>query len=95
MKQVEMFNYSSSPSFFQFSVNQQSSENEEAVVGDNMHNVTSSKALTSIGTIRTFISPQSNVLDYIYTNILQLQNYLISIKTPNLVQCSEENCKFF
>lgn len=65
--------------------NDESSEDEETVVGDNVH-ITSSEALASFETMRTFISAQSNVPDSIFTNMHQLQNYLMSTTTANLVQ---------
>jgi len=61
-------------------------EDEEAVMGNDVRNVTSSEALTSLKVMRTFITSQSDVPDFIFTNIHQLQNYLLSIKTANLVQ---------
>jgi len=56
------------------------------VLGNDVRNVTSSEALSSLEVMRTFISSQSDVPDFIFTNIHQLQNYLLSIKTANLVQ---------
>jgi hypothetical protein len=64
----------------------ESSEDEEAVMLDDVRNVTSSEALSSLEVMRTFITSQSDVPDFIFTNIHQLQNYLLSIKTANLVQ---------
>ncbi|XP_060865623.1 tigger transposable element-derived protein 6-like [Metopolophium dirhodum] len=61
-------------------------EDEEAVMGNDVSNVTSSEALSSLEVMRTFITSQSDVPDFIFTNIHQLQNYLLSIKTANLVQ---------
>lgn len=61
-------------------------EDEEAVMGNDVRNVTSSEALSSLEVMRTFITSQSNVPDFIFTNIHQLQNYLLSIKIANLVQ---------
>ncbi|KAL4089409.1 hypothetical protein QTP88_024450 [Uroleucon formosanum] len=53
---------------------------------DDVRNDTSSEALSSLEVMRTFITSQSDVPDFIFTNIHQLQNYLLSIKTANLVQ---------
>ncbi|VVC45253.1 Hypothetical protein CINCED_3A020676 [Cinara cedri] len=64
----------------------ESSEYEDAVMGDDVHNVTLSEALSSFEVMRTFISSQSDVPDFIFTNIHQLQNNLLSIETVNLVQ---------
>ena len=61
-------------------------EDEEAVLGNDVRNVTSSEALSSLEVMRTFITSQSDVPDFIFTNIHQIQNYLLSIKTANLVQ---------
>ena len=61
-------------------------EDEEAVMGNDVRNVTSSEALSSLEIMQTFITSQSDVPDFIFTNIHQLQNYLLSIRTANLVQ---------
>ncbi|VVC34678.1 Homeobox domain-like,HTH CenpB-type DNA-binding domain [Cinara cedri] len=54
----------------------ESSEDEEAVMGDDVRNVTSSEALLSLEVMRIFISSRSDKPDFISTNIHQLQNYL-------------------
>lgn len=64
----------------------ESSKDKEAVVADDARNVISSEILASLETMRTFISSQNNVPDYIFINIHLLQNYLLWIKTANLVQ---------
>jgi len=56
------------------------------MLGNDVRNVTLSEALLSLEVMRKFISSQSDVPDFIFTNIHQLQNCLFSIKTANLVQ---------
>jgi len=55
-------------------------------MGGDVRNITLSEALSSLEDVRTFITAQSDVPDSVFTNILRLQNYLLSIKTANLVQ---------
>lgn len=57
-----------------------------AMVRDNVRNITSLEALQSLETMQTFISLQSNVPHFIFTNVQSLQNYLLSNTRTNLVE---------